>query len=72
MKMKLSTLYYNMVSIFVPSFCQKKLERKNDKKAKIGREPKNFLAFFSSNLESVDRKTPRTKFLSLQKASLKS
>ena len=58
-------LFQNMVSIFAPSFPQKKLERKNDKKAEIGHEPKNFLAFFSSNLESVDRKTPRTKFLSL-------
>ena len=36
----------NMVSIFVPSFCQKKLERKNEKKDKIGHEPKKFLPFF--------------------------
>ena len=35
-----------MVSIFPPSFSQKKLERKKDKKAEIGHEPKNFLAFF--------------------------
>ena len=58
--MQFDLLFQNMVSIFVPSFSQKKLERKNDKKGKIGHEPKKFLPFFSSNLESVDRKTPGT------------
>ena len=64
-EMQFDMFFQNMVSIFVPSFCQKKLERKNDKKGKIGHEPKKFLPFFSSNLESVDRKTPGTNFLSL-------
>ena len=44
--MQFDLLFQNMVSIFVPSFSQKKLERKNDKKGKIGHEPKKFLPFF--------------------------